>query len=613
MAGLDQEEIDPATGKGITPAAPAPTEDAFADEKVGVITPTGHGVTIRRADLPEALSRGYRLEAPEQSEHRMLLNKEGDRPVQTFIERAAGTMSLGATDIYARATNPEEAARMGARAEGSGDAATAGALFGLANPYGVGGLIGKAGKVVGGAVAGQLGGGVVGRAVGATAAGTTEGALFGYGQGISELALSKDPLTAERVVTTLGGNVLYGAGFGAASGGVGGLLAEGATAGKAAVQKWAGMEEGAAGAAGKAEVAIPEEVRKLDRPAAKAAREVELENIAKARDVEARELYKAAREYDDALGQSWVKGGDKRFERLMGKTRDAIRNSLDSENEFARYKGARTLNALDKQAQALREYSAAAAQKSPAARALEAEEVVKAARAEARVGNGTEVMPRTAAAPAAPAVDRTVADLLEVNDALRKRIEAIGKPPSSPMLDALDAHLDALAHPGKKPLLQQVAEQAGGGLGASIGYHIGGPIGGMAGYALGSKAAAAVLEGGLGAKLAGGVARSREVMGRAAKVFATGAEGAAKTAKAIGPALSTQVLARASFAPPGFVPPRMAPSSNPLVAAYKAREAEIRAQTTMGPNGTPVTTPAARNSLHDRLHALWVVNPSSPT
>src|SRR5690606_26018959 len=51
--------------------------------------------------------------------------------------------------------------------------------------------------------------------------GAAEGAVFGAGQGISELALSNEPLSAERVVSVLGSNALLGAAMG---GGIGGGL-----------------------------------------------------------------------------------------------------------------------------------------------------------------------------------------------------------------------------------------------------------------------------------------------------------------------------------------------------------------------------------------------------
>lgn len=61
----------------------------------------------------------------------------------------------------------------------------------------------------------------LGRIGGAALGGAAEGAVYGVGQGVSELALSSDPLTMERAASVLSSNALYGAAGGAAAGGLG--------------------------------------------------------------------------------------------------------------------------------------------------------------------------------------------------------------------------------------------------------------------------------------------------------------------------------------------------------------------------------------------------------
>lgn len=598
MDELDQEGIDPSTGEPIAPGAPE-----LGNDSVGVIGPDGHAGVIPRAQLAEALARGYRLEAPEQTDARMVENREEGRQAQTFIESAASTMTLGGTDLLAKVVAPEEAARMGARRKLNTEGTIAGAVLGGANPFGVGGLITGAGKAVGAGVAGSLGGGVAGRIAGGAAQVGTEGALFGYGEGISQIGLTPGPLTAEQVVSTLGGNILYGAGLGVGLGGAGAVLGEAARAGRSAIAKVGtrAVEEGA--------VEIAPEVAAMDRQAAKSAHELEAAALGQARDVELRETYKAAREFNEVMEGSWLKGGDSRFKRLMQSTRKGIRNSLDSENSFVRYKGARTLDALDKQAQAIREYAEAdIAARQKAATALGAEEVVKSARAES-LRKGETVSMRTPDAPVSPPkieMDPKVADMLEVNDALRKRIEGLGKAPTSPKLEQLAQHIDNLAHPGKKPAAQMLAEQMGGAFGAKAGFAMGGMPGGMIGYHLGSKAASAVFERGLSGTLRRGVAKSQKAM--------TGAiDGLLSTSTKVlkgSPVLATRVLSAASFATPervGTMRPGL--KSTPIVAAYRQREAELRSQMTMGPTGKPVMSPSANGELHQRLAGLWAVDP----
>jgi hypothetical protein len=64
---------------------------------------------------------------------------------------------------------------------------------------------------LGGAVTESLGGGTLARIAG----GAAEGGVFGAGQGVSDLALNDDPLTAENIVGSISSNALLGAGFGA--------------------------------------------------------------------------------------------------------------------------------------------------------------------------------------------------------------------------------------------------------------------------------------------------------------------------------------------------------------------------------------------------------------
>ena len=105
----------------------------------------------------------------------------------------------------------------------------------------------------------------------------------------------------------------------------------------------------------------------MDGPAIRAARKAEVEFIEGARGEIAGELYKDARAYNEFLEQSFAGGGDKRFARLMGKSRAGVRNALDNPKMFARYKGARMLDALQMQESALDEYLAAAKSAGPAA------------------------------------------------------------------------------------------------------------------------------------------------------------------------------------------------------------------------------------------------------
>lgn len=66
-------------------------------------------------------------------------------------------------------------------------------------------------------VAERVGEGLIAKGVGAA----TEGAIYGLGTGVSELALDKDPLTIEHAASVLSSNALFGAGVGAGAGTLG--------------------------------------------------------------------------------------------------------------------------------------------------------------------------------------------------------------------------------------------------------------------------------------------------------------------------------------------------------------------------------------------------------
>jgi hypothetical protein len=145
--------------------------------------------------------------------------------VKAGLAGAARGVTLGGSDVLARVIGGEDAAiaLQGLREENpvtstlteiGGSIAPALITGGVATPAGavsrLGANIARAGE--GASAAARVGL--------AAKAGIVEGGLAGIGTGVSELALSGDPLTVERVASTLGSNALFGAGVGAAAGGV---------------------------------------------------------------------------------------------------------------------------------------------------------------------------------------------------------------------------------------------------------------------------------------------------------------------------------------------------------------------------------------------------------
>lgn len=223
-----------------------------------------------RIDAPvdEALGRfseqGYGVEANEAQRHRerrdAILEQHGGTGATalTAAEGFASGFTAGTSDVISRLTlrdDPEALEALRARTEANPIARTGGEIGGVVagalvgakggGPKGGAGAalsaipsvgIQRLGSFAGQRVAARLGSQAAGGAVrgalakgaGVAAQGVVEGGLFGFGQGVTELALSDQPLTLESAVATLGSNTLAGAGIGGAAG-VGLKAAGGAT------------------------------------------------------------------------------------------------------------------------------------------------------------------------------------------------------------------------------------------------------------------------------------------------------------------------------------------------------------------------------------------------
>jgi hypothetical protein len=206
------------------------------DDTVAVISPSGVAGTIKRSQLPAAIQRGYRYEAPAATRGRDLERRYGDAPVRTALESGFSTATFGISDGFAALGEGGEAA-LAERQEGLRErrsrnqvASAVGTVAGAINPFGAGGLAVKGGAAVAGKVAATAGKGLKGRATAAAAGGATEGAILGSSTAAGELAISEDPITAERALETFGSHVLLGGGVGAGVGAGARILGAGAKA-----------------------------------------------------------------------------------------------------------------------------------------------------------------------------------------------------------------------------------------------------------------------------------------------------------------------------------------------------------------------------------------------
>lgn len=140
----------------------------------------------------------------------------------TGVEGAASAVTLGGSDWLLDAYDAGTAERAEANPHsrlageiGGGIAATM-----LTGPEGLGAVLARTPAGLAGSATRALGarlGGFAGR----VAAEAAEGAAYGVGQGLSTLALSNVPLTADAVFSELAKGGMYGAGFGAAGGALG--------------------------------------------------------------------------------------------------------------------------------------------------------------------------------------------------------------------------------------------------------------------------------------------------------------------------------------------------------------------------------------------------------
>jgi hypothetical protein len=241
-------------------------------DDVPVVGPDGDRGTIPAARLAEALKAGFRVETPEETSERRRQAQFGDSALRAGVEGAARGLTLGLSDVYL-GQDPGLAARREYNPLAAGVGEIGGSVAGL-GLTGIGGLAERAGAAAFGAP------GILSRAGAAAVRGGIEGAALGTGQAVSDLALSRDPLTAEAIAASLGHHVLTGAAIGGA--GAAGLSLAGSGLGAAvtgagkAVRK-ASEKLSAELGEDTAAAALPADVAAMDVPAAKAAQRAELE------------------------------------------------------------------------------------------------------------------------------------------------------------------------------------------------------------------------------------------------------------------------------------------------------------------------------------------------
>lgn len=549
--------------------------------------------------------------------------------------------TLGASDAAARLIGGEDARfdLSQLRAENPG-ISTGGEIAGVIAPALLtggaslpAGLAGAAGRSAAAAVGGGIRGAIAGEAI--------TGGLLGLGQGVSELALSDDPLTLSHAAATLSSNALYGAAAGAGAG----LAAKGVEAGLGAAKRAldralvASSEQRAMRAVGELETEAaahpsaigPEtDVTTLDRAGLKKAREQAVEEFHAAQEPERRAFVDDLRASRDAAEaeKTWIatQGGKTREVRSLGRATLEADKRIDAllkvEADLVD-KPQRALSALRQQEQALTKLQEWGERET--GRYLD--EVATGRdriRAELldnkidgfRFGKGgisrtspvvndiverlfQERYPTPDRLPTNLQVLNAVPGAIERNRALQDRLARLAEAPASPRLSAID---EAEAKLGIKAPVKE-PESALGAVGAVL-----------------KAAAHAVPFGSVAEKAAGALGGIRKAIGagaertaRAASAFLGKAEPAvAKAAKVTPRVTATAALASLRYGEPETDArgKRVAkPEPKTLPELYRARTDEIRSQVQLAPDGSFQMRPAARVKMAAKLSGLGVVDP----
>lgn len=252
---------------------------------VNLVAPDGRTRAVEEgsAEYQFALDSGWRPETGAEAaaiagdEFRRQGTEGVGGGILAAIGGVARAISGGASDVLLDAVGGGE--YFDALREERPNLSLAGEIAGAVTPLGIPGAAARAGERVAGRIVGEGAARTVGRKF---VGGAVEGGIQGLGAGVSEIALSDDPLTVERIASTLGTDMLLGAGIGGGfnAAGAGLHVALGKASRKlkeigASAQRLGAIEQAAPGAV--------DDLVGLDAKGLRAARKVELDAIEAAR------------------------------------------------------------------------------------------------------------------------------------------------------------------------------------------------------------------------------------------------------------------------------------------------------------------------------------------
>lgn len=578
-------------------------------QTVNMVSPQGETYAIPLDQVDAARVAQFRLETPEDQVARVAKKVNDERyggvggAVRAGVAGAANALTLGgfsalATDDFKRDIRGLREAHPIATVVGDvgGTALAALATGGSSLAATPAGLAMRGGRAV--SSLGE-GAGAFGRIATSAAGGALEGAAFGLGSGVTDLALSEDPVSWERATSVLSSHALFGAGIG----GLAGTIGKSAEVGLAKAR--GALAEGVAARA--AVDSLPADLAGLDVKGLRAAEKLELEAIKAARATERsaivddlavfRRETEASKPWlsvqgltDDVIGAEAGKVPVQEIAAMTQKADKRIRSLLNNPKDIAG-NVAPVRSALQQQEHALEQL-------------LTREQAIR-----------TAIAADTTGARAA-ALDAVV-PALERNRALQARIADATADLTSPRLQQITAARDALSTPAPpkswaEGMISGITFGKATAAVGAVGAIVGGPFETMAAIAapvIGAKAAKIV-----GEKVFGRVAKASSeraaASARGVEMFFDTSTAAVKAA----PVLATKVLTAARYAPAAAKAKGSEPAGKParggeLAHEYKRVADEIRSQTAIGLTGKPEVRQEARARIAETLSPIAAFAP----
>ncbi len=549
----------------------------------------GKAVAVPADQVDEALRQGFEREDTGQRLGRLQSQQRDEDYGGVAGGIAAGGaavlrgLTAGGSDVALRALGEQDDFRN--LKEANSGISTGGEIVGA-----VGGAFLGAGPAssiseIGANVARTAEGAGLGTAVGrGIAGGAVEGGLFGFGSGVSDLALQEDPLTVEHAASVLSSNVLFGAAVGGGLGGLTKSAERGLMSAKSALEGVA-AQHAAVGALDGDLAAIAERdgmkglnaAAKAEEDAVKAARVPEQQKFvdelkAHRQALNDEKIWLATKDVD-----AKAIGSVKEIAKISYDADKSIRSLLNNPKNLAE-NPRRALEALQRQENALEMLT----KEAPALRTVFAADA-----------SGT----RAAALDALPGA-------LERNQGLQGKVREFMAPPSSPRYTAIQNAKEALS---AKPAAEGFGEKIGKGAvySAVTGFMHSLPIPGSSMLAPFVGAGVSNM---IGSKVFGRLGKAAgEQAARAARAAGTFLDVTRKAAP-YAPVLATKVLSAVRYAPESSNRDQPEGKSS-LASVYKQRTDEIKSQTAYGPTGVPVMRPEARKAMAANLAPIRAAQP----